>query len=94
MRVLLIIVFCIILFSCGRNADKARENFKNLTKVSLGMPERDVVKIMGEPKEKDVSPYTNMNYRFIYDSPPGMSDHIIIIFSMKDSLVVGINDGT
>lgn len=92
MRTQLIIAICFILISCGRNADKARENFKNLKKVTLGMSEADVVKIMGTPNEKDISPYTTRNYRFIFDSPPGMSDHIII-FSVKDSLVVGINDG-
>ena len=95
MRKLLIIITCCILFSCGEIEKKATRNHKNLHKISIGMPEKEVLKIMGTPKKREgVVLREDKQYQLIYDSSFGMSDNIIIIFSVSDSLVVGINDGT
>jgi hypothetical protein len=95
MRKLLLIVTYFIVFSCGEKQTKANRNHVNLNKISYGMPEKEVLKIMGTPKNREgVILREEKLYQLIYDSSFGMSDNIIIIFSVEDSLVVGINDGT
>ncbi|WP_200503983.1 hypothetical protein [Adhaeribacter terrigena] len=53
---------------------------------------KEVEKIMGKPDT--ILIFSAKYYGYMYDAPFGMSDNFYIFISKKDSLVVGINDGT
>lgn len=94
-KLTIILATSCILFSCGNKEKKAKTNYENLKRISLGMHEKEVIKIMGMPmKREGVILREDRTYELFYDAPFGMSDNIIIIFSLEDSLVVGVNDGT
>jgi len=73
---------------------ESSENFENLKKVKVGMPYRDAVKIMeNEPISIEDAFWNDSLFVAYYDSPVAASDNYGIIYSKRDSIVVGIEWG-
>lgn len=73
---------------------ESSENFENLKKVKVGMPYRDAIKIMeNEPISIEDAFWNDSLFVAYYYSPVAASDNYGIIYSKKDSTVVGIEWG-
>lgn len=89
-RIAILYIITIILVSCSSST-----NIKNLQKVHKGMQYKDVYSIMGPPDtimQSDLD--AGSMYRLIYEPPFGYSDNINIHFSIIDSTVKVISDGS
>jgi hypothetical protein len=82
-------VLSLLLFSCGGN-----KHFDNLAKVKKGMRINDVDIIMGTPDSSFVDPADPTQLKYRYNGSFGMSDDMYIYFSLPDSSVKYIYNGS
>lgn len=65
------------------------KNDKNIKKVKKGMTKKQVIDIMGSPRELWQSPDTT-TFSYVYDAPFASSDNFYVFFDKRDTLVVDI----
>jgi hypothetical protein len=92
-----IIQFVLILlmthFGVSCLQSKADKNVKLIKKIKVGMTEKQVRGIMGNPDKVGAYPFYDQEYNFLYEAPIGFSDDFRVFFSKNDSLVIRIGDG-
>ena len=80
----------LLLLSCS----KGDKNYDNCLDVQLGMNQKEVKQIMGEPKNTRISPgfpkYKHKVHIYSYSAPVLASDGIYIIFDIKTKKVIGV----
>ena len=85
-------VFLAVFFGCS--SLEGEENFKQLQKIEKGMALNKVRSIMSnDPIILEKAYWSDTLFVESYESPFGTSDTYKIIYSQKDSLVVGIKLG-
>lgn len=84
-RLILLILSCVIFFSCNTELKKKGEtNLQNIKSVIIGMDTLEVVKIMGKPDSR----YVFKNEIFYdYVLPPNASGQLTISFDSLGNVI-------
>lgn len=83
------VVLSLLFVSCGDD-----EDFDNLAEVKEGMRIDEVDIIMGAPDSSFVDPADTTQLKYRYNGLFGMSDHMYIYFSLPDSIVKYVYNGS
>ena len=62
------------------------QNDRNIKKIKKGMTKKQVIDIMGSPRELWQSPDA-ATFSYVYDAPFASSDNFYVFFDKKDTLV-------
>ena len=98
---IVVLGLCLIYFTLNFSpwAQVARQNVLNSEKLRIGMPEDEVLQIMGEPDRAEVSKYSDPNHKGVwrhkglkwyYYRPPAFADDGIYIWMDAADTVVSI----
>ena len=91
-----IIFFIIIIFIIGSkylslyhspSARKAKQNVTNSLKIKIGMSKHEVIQIMGEPNDKQISYINNVDTMYYYEPPVDAFEGIYIQFDCSTGKV-------
>lgn len=88
-RFYFISILLTLFLSCTYNKD-----FNNLANIKKGMKMADVDAIMGVPDSSYVNPADRSQIMYRYNATLGMSDDMYIYFSLPDSVVKYVYNGS
>lgn len=68
------------------SAYKARKNVENVKRIEIGMPKKEVLRIMGLPDNKRLSFLNQIDSMYYYEPPFGASEGIYVQFSTDNTV--------
>ena len=69
------------------SARKAKQNVTNSLKIEVGMSKQEVIQIMGNPDDKQISYHNSVDTMYYYEPPFAASEGIYIQFDFSTGKV-------
>lgn len=86
-------MLCSVILSCSAPSEKLLANETNIKRVAVGMNLKQMNAIMGKPDEIRIYTFNDLEFDFIYPSPPKYDDDFHVYFLRQDSTVLRIVNG-